>query len=337
MEADGENMIITRKAATKIIICGEHFVVYGAPAIAFPTKITNEVRLSEERGPFPLGRKEGFEIRSGKRRATAGADGRAEGEEDLKNFLQLFWTLAKKRKAGTKLVAKFVNHGAVKGMGNSAAFATALARCLLKYSNRKMGEEELFNLVQEIEQRVHGGRASGIDARTVIAGRPQIFMKRFNPPKYEIADAELGLPNGTALIVIDTYKGSRQSTSETTAVFAEAHGIRAKPWELDDAGRTRLLEPYASVFKGMLAQLKPEGDAKKLGRHMDANQRLLASVSSKGIKEAVAIARDAGALGAKLTGGGGEGGAVIALAEKKKVGRIIAACKKAGFKAFAVL
>ena len=50
-----------------------------------------------------------------------------------------------------------------------------------------------------------------------------------------------------------------------------------------------------------------------------------------------ALARKAGALGAKLTGGGGEGGAVMVLADKKRAGRIIAACKKAGFKAFVVL
>ena len=304
-------MIITRKAPTKVIFCGEHFVVYGAPAIAFSTNLHNEVRLSEEkgegplsparflasekgadfrrsgntagehsfrsggmmplsaraesgRGPFPLGRKEGFEIISKERRKWASADGKANGGQMLENYLQLFWRIAGKIKKGRKLKAKFFNRGAIKGMGNSASFATALARCLLKYSKRKMTDDELFNLVQETETRMHGGRASGIDARTVIVGRPQIFMKRFNPLRYTFADADACLPKGTVLIVVDTYKGSRESTAETTARFARAQGILKRPEELSDEERRKLLEAYGKVFKKILGELKADGDVERL-------------------------------------------------------------------------
>jgi len=323
-------MIITRKAPTKVIFCGEHFVVYGAPAIAFPTALPDEVKLAEEKGA-------GFEIVSGKRFAVGREGGIVEGDSMLSNYMQLFWSLAGKMKKGRKLKAKFVNRGAIKGMGNSASFATALARCLLKYSKRKMTDDELFSLVQETETRMHGGRASGVDARTVIVGRPQMFMKRFNPLRYTFADADACLPKGTVLIVVDTYRGSRETTAETTARFARAHGILKRPEELSEEERRRLLKQYGKIFKKILGELKAGGDAARLGRLMDENQRLLASVSSKGIDETLGLARKAGALGAKLTGGGGEGGAVIVLAEKKKAGRIIAACKKAGFKAFVVL
>ncbi|RLG20042.1 hypothetical protein DRN67_01070, partial [Candidatus Micrarchaeota archaeon] len=179
--------------------------------------------------------------------------------------------------------------------------------------------------------------ASGIDARTVIAGKPQIFMKRFNPLRYDVTDAGLSLPKGTSLIVIDTYRGKRQSTGQLTAHFAEVHGIKVKPWELGEEERVKLLAPYAKIFKGMVAELKAEGNAKKLGKLMNANQKLLGCVSSKGIKRAVAAARKAGAYGAKLTGAGGEGGAVITLVPKKKVRKIVNACKKLGFRAFEAL
>jgi mevalonate kinase len=249
--------MIRRKAPTKVILCGEHFVVYGAPAIAFPTNLPNEVKLSEEKG-------EGFEIISKERRAWAGADGKVEGDPMLSNYLPLFWSLVGKMKKGRKLKAKFVNRGAITGRGNSASFATALARCLLKYSKRKMTDDELFNLVQETEMRMHGGRASGIDARTVIVGRPQIFMKRFNPLRHNFTDAEVCLPAGTVLIVVDTYKGSRETTAETTARFAKHHGILKKPHELTDDERRKLVEKYGKIFKRMLEELKAEGDAKKL-------------------------------------------------------------------------
>jgi mevalonate kinase len=77
-----------------------------------------------------------------------------------------------------------------------------------------------------------------------------------------------------------------------------------------------------------------EGELTELGRLMNANQRLLSSlsVSTEGIERACALARDAGALGAKLTGSGG-GGAVIALAED--VEPVLSAFRGAGLACFA--
>jgi mevalonate kinase len=325
-------MRISATAPTKVILCGEHFVVYGAPAIAFHTSVPNEVILRERKG-------EGFEIESAGKIARALPDGRAEGDMMLRNFLQLYWTLVEgsRRTPGKKLHATFVSHGAFKGMGNSASLAAALARALLRYSKRKMKPEELFNLVQENEMRMHGGRASGIDARTVIAGRPQVFMKQFNPVRHDFRDAELCLPKGAVLLAVDTYAGSRESTSGMTAKFAKEHGIAKAPEGLDDAERKALSLEYVKIFGAILRELTAEGDAKKLGRLMDENERLLRSVESTGIKAAISAARKAGALGAKLTGAGGEGGAVIALAGKKDAAKIIKAEKKLGFRAFRVL
>ena len=325
-------MKLAARAPTKVILCGEHFVVYGAPAIAFPTAVPNEVILRDRKG-------EGFEIVSAGKTARAFPDGRAEGDPMLRNFLQLYWTLVEgaRRKPGRKLRAEFVSHGAFKGMGNSASLATALARCLLRFSKRKMKQEELFSLVQENEMRMHGGRASGIDARTVIAGKPQVFMKRFAPVRYDFNDAELCLPEGTILIAIDTYKGARESTSGMTAKFAREHNIMKQPELLDDAERRKLSSAYGKIFGAILGELKEDGDAKKLGKLMDDNQKLLRSVESEGIRKAISAARKAGALGAKLTGAGGEGGAVIALATAKNARKLIAAEKKLGFRAFRVL
>ncbi|MFA6036193.1 MAG: hypothetical protein WC759_04515 [Candidatus Micrarchaeia archaeon] len=325
-------MRISATAPTKVILCGEHFVVYGAPAIAFPTAVPNEVVLRERKG-------EGFEIESAGRTAKALPDGRAEGDAMLRNFLQLYWTLVEgsRRKPGTKLHATFVSHGAFKGMGNSASLAAALARTLLRYSKRKKKPDELFNLVQENEMRMHGGRASGIDARTVIAGKPQVFMKKFAPVQHDFRDAELCLPKGAVLLAVDTYAGHREGTGNMTAKFAKEHGIVKAPEDLDDAERRALSTGYGRIFGAILGELKEEGDAKKLGRLMDENEKLLKSVESRGIKEAIAAARKAGALGAKLTGAGGEGGAVIALAWKKDAAKIIKSEKKLGFRAFRVL
>jgi mevalonate kinase len=78
------------------------------------------------------------------------------------------------------------------------------------------------------------------------------------------------------------------------------------------------------------------GDVVGLGRLMDLNQMILAGlfVSTTEIERMCALARDAGALGAKLTGAGG-GGSVVALVKTAEVAeRVLFAWEKEGFSSF---
>jgi len=77
------------------------------------------------------------------------------------------------------------------------------------------------------------------------------------------------------------------------------------------------------------------GDIAELGDLMNIDHGLLNAlqVSSWEIEELVEIARSNGALGAKLTGGGG-GGAMIAVAERDRVEGVAAAMRAAGYNSF---
>jgi mevalonate kinase len=76
------------------------------------------------------------------------------------------------------------------------------------------------------------------------------------------------------------------------------------------------------------------GDLPGLGSLMNYNQMLLSGlfVSTEGIEHCCALAREAGALGAKLTGAGG-GGAVIALCDGDSA-PVLAAWRAAGIECF---
>jgi mevalonate kinase len=77
------------------------------------------------------------------------------------------------------------------------------------------------------------------------------------------------------------------------------------------------------------------GDFAALGELMNINQALLSAVgvSNEALERLIHAARNAGALGAKLTGGGG-GGCMIALASRDKLRGIAEAIEKAGGAAF---
>jgi mevalonate kinase len=79
-----------------------------------------------------------------------------------------------------------------------------------------------------------------------------------------------------------------------------------------------------------------EGNAELVGEIMDENHDLLNSigVGHEKLDELVDISKDAGALGAKLTGGGG-GGNMVALAENKtSQKKIHDAITEAGYRAY---
>jgi mevalonate kinase len=106
--------------------------------------------------------------------------------------------------------------------------------------------------------------------------------------------------------------------------------------------RARRPEIAAKSFEGIHTLVKnarlaiEAGDRFALGRLMDLNQMLLAGlfVSSPEIERLCGLARDAGALGAKLTGAGG-GGSVVALVPSAAVGdAVLAAWKADGFDGF---
>ena len=111
-------------------------------------------------------------------------------------------------------------------------------------------------------------------------------------------------------------------------------GVRER-WRKNSALYDALFENFAQVTESGLEAIE-QGDYKSLGHMMTINHGLLSAiqVSSTELDRMVQIARDHGALGAKLTGAGG-GGSIIALCDYNSEA-IVNGLTRNGFKALQV-
>ena len=300
-------------APCKAILFGEHYVVYGSPALAIAIEPRNSVKFSEGKGGITL-----LTV-FGEGRIVS--DGAYSGPAELKAYSEVAKEIFGNGDVPSCTV-EFTSGWNLKGVGASASFCAAFAAGLLKLAGKKPSAEEIFAAAQAGDQFAHGGRASGIDAKTVSFGLPLIFQRSFDPPVFKSKPTEFSLPSGSALLLIDTFKGKKDGTSAMLETFAREFGINKPPQELQVGAREAVIAEFAPLWEKISKSLG-NATAKELGELMNQNHALLKTrgMSSRGIETAVSAALSSGAYGAKLTGGGGEGGAVLALFEKKGIAR----------------
>jgi len=325
-------MRVVTSAPSKIILCGEHFVVYGAPALAIPTNNRNKIIL---RSTTLTGETPKIIMKSDVGESIY-MNRKLEGRQELNVFAPVLNNILKEHVLDETIEIDILHSGAPKGMGSSSSIGVALGLALFSYLKRDYTEEDLFECGQLVDEIAHGGRPSGIDAKTAVRGRPQMFQRSFNPPSFNFQDVDINFPNSCSLIVVDTYKGERESTAELIERFAQAHGIEKKPAELTEEERRQLLRDYMIVYSEFLSQCHSEGSPERLGNAFNENHKLLMSVSTPEIEEVRTISLDAGAYGAKLTGAGGKGGAVIVLAPQSEKENIIKKLEERRYGAFSI-
>jgi hydroxymethylglutaryl-CoA reductase len=270
------------RAVGKIILLGEHAVVYGRPALACGLPLGLGVEVGEAAGTPGL---------TTDRPELAGDDRPARVLAEAARALGI--------DANALAVRVRSEVPAGVGLGSSAALAVALVRALAAAVERRLEPADELALAMRLETVFHG-HPSGIDTTAASLGTCFRFV-RGAPATVEPIRAPRPLP-----LVIGFAERSRRTAAAVAAVRAR--------WEADREGQERLFDAIAAVVADGVAAVA-RGDLVALGRAFDRNQRLLATlgVSTPGIAVLVAAAREAGALGAKLTGAGG-GGAMIALA-----------------------
>ena len=296
-------------ASGKVILLGEHAVVYGTPGLAAGIERGASAHVRADDGRFVLG--------LGGRDVVAGDD------EDLARAFKALLDAA-------PLPALLANGARVEataqiapgaGLGCSAALAVAIARAIESVD----GDEGHTPARSAAWEGVYHGNPSGIDTAAAHAGTFFRFTKG-DGARLVSSPADLWLAIG--------HSGSSSSTREMVEGVARIH--RKHPERIE-----RFLAAVTSLVDNAELALEA-GDVKALGRLFDLNQMLLAGLllSTEAIEEMCRIAREAGALGAKLTGSGG-GGSVIALAASPELGgdeaaaeAIVAAWAKAGFTGF---
>ncbi len=291
-------------ASGKLILAGEHSVVYDRPAIALPfTRLNARARISSIDGPSRVssGYYEGTlddapDILSGMVdciRATVAAVGHP-GEHLM---IQVDSTIPTGR-----------------GLGSSAAVAAAAVRGIAAYYGAVLSHEEEMDLVRIAEVHAHG-TPSGIDAEAVVATGPFRFV-RDKPVT--------ALPVGRAMHLVVADSGLRGNTR------AAVEGVRCR-FEKERAVTEKHLDQLASVVDDVQHALR-EGDADLLGLSMNVAQRELSSigVSDPALDSLIVEAQSAGALGAKITGSG-LGGCIVALApDAESVAPLASALRLAG-------
>lgn len=297
-------------AHAKAILFGEHAVVYGAPAIAIPVdSLTSEAEI--ERGGTGIRIESSLysgpideaparlapvatAIRASLERAGLGSLARGASAEGA--IVRIRSTIPHER-----------------GLGSSAAVAAAISRAAFDLAGAELDDETLFELIQTAERVAHG-TPSGIDARTVAA----TGAIRFN--RGAVAPIRIGAP----LILAFADSGHPGSTAQAVG---SVQALRERDPEPTDA----LLSRLAEIAEGSIADLAA-GDLAAVGTAMSEAHEILnrVGVSSERLDALVAAAREAGAAGAKLTGGG-LGGCVIAVADDAAhADRIGAAMRRVG-------
>lgn len=270
-------------ASGKVILLGEHGVVYGHPALA---------------GPLSWG-------------VTAkGAPAKACGLSVPKGLPSAH---AKQLKRAFEAAAEAAGHPAVKvsvesdlpasmGLGSSAAVAVSIARLLLSASGRKTSPREVERVAFAMEREFHG-TPSGIDHTCSAYGELIQYRKKPGADAGSVRVVESKRP----LKILVALVGERSPTKATVGALRERQARYPARYR-------RLFEEIANLVKEGTSAIEA-GDLDALGDAMNINHGLLSALglSSQRIDDMVYRLRRMGALGAKLTGAGGDGGAVIAL------------------------
>jgi len=298
----------------KIILLGEHSVVYGRHAIAAPIPLSIRTEVTEQ--------KSGFDLYIPRWGVEFALHEPTHADNSLHKSLDLITRRLGVRERPLK-VEVFPHVPRAVGLGASAALAVSVIRGVASAFNIKLTEREVCDLAYDCEKIAHG-TPSGIDNTLATYGTPIVFRKGETPDSKPTI-REIHAPEPIPVVI--GLSGVRTLTAKTVG------NVRAA-WQKNP-------ECYEAIFsqiddlalRGIEALQK--GDVDELGMLMNLDHGLLNAlqVSSWEIEELVQIARENGAIGAKLTGGGG-GGAMIAIAEEHKTKDIAVAMRRAGYDTF---
>lgn len=288
--------MLVESACSKIILFGEHAVVYGRPAIAVPlAQLRAHARITGHGVPGVI-----IHVRDQDRTF------RLEDVPDNDPLaLIIRRTLESLNVTGDFELWIESDIPLASGLGSGAAVSAAIVRAIGAYAGRALASEEVSKLVYETEQLYHGS-PSGIDNTVIAYEQPLRFTRAFGPQLIQIsrpftlAIANTGISSPTRVSVGDVRRG----------------------WELDPARYEKIFDEIAGIVDDAQTILASEENS-RLGELMTRNQEKLREldVSSSEIENLLNAGMNAGAAGGKLSGGG-RGGNVIFYVEEDRAERL---------------
>ena len=272
------------KAPGKVILFGEHAVVYGKSGIAAPVNdLFTEVKIE----PCP---------------ALSVSYDRVFNEEDKQKVELLIEFIVKKLKIKSNVKINIKSTLPISaGLGSSASLSVSLIRSLSYFFKLNIDNKKINKIAFECEKIFHG-TPSGID-NTVVTYEKPVFFKEVlqvkNPISIVIANS--GVRASTKEVVIGVRERYFQNKDEYSKTFEEINQITIKAKECIESGKL-----------------------KQLGILMTKNHELLKKieVSSAKLDLLCEVAMANGAYGAKLAGAG-KGGNMITLVDEQNKDKVI--------------
>ena len=302
-------MRVLVSAPAKIILFGEHSVVYGKPAIAAAINLRtyveaelrrdDRIRIEAHDIKVP-----GLTVSFSENEIYFESDyGKAaEVLSYVRQAIELAMEEAGVKKGINVSITSQIPVGA--GLGSSAAVAVATIGAVSKLLGLELTREEVARLGHKVELLVQGA-SSGIDP-TVSAMGGFLYYEKGNFKHLPFME----------LPIVVGYTGSSGSTKELVAMVRRRYESMPELIVPILNAMGKLVEKARNII---ISELDEEEKFAKLGELMNINHGLLDAlgVSTKKLSELVYAARTARALGAKITGAGG-GGCMYALAPGKQ-------------------
>ncbi len=295
----------------KVVILGEHAVVYGRHAIAAPVPMTIKAQVEDcDEGIHLLIPRWGVEFQ-----LASNANERRSFERPAGVMLDKLGLSGRAMR-----IEVFPELPRSMGLGGSAAMAVAILRALDKHYQLGLADADVNELAFEAEKLAHGN-PSGIDNTLACYGKPLVF-RTGSPPLVETLNIKTPIP---IVIGMTGYEG----------LTAKTVGRVNAAWQQDRKLYERIFDQIDTLALRGVQAIRDE-DLATLGELMNVCHGMLNAlqVSTPELEQLVDIARENGALGAKLTGGGG-GGSIIALCDGD-TSAVVNAIRAAGFQAIPV-
>lgn len=302
------------KGYAKIIIFGEHFVVYGMPGVA--AGIDKYVQVEAQKVKDSDDVLFDDKVFSEKVSMKENSD-----NIKFKMFHAMFDNDEFLPKKGIKFIVNS-NFASGIGLGYSSAFAVALARSMNVLFDQSWKEDKINELAYSAEIVAHGD-PSGIDNTCATYGTTIYFEKDMKGGK----NIARPIKCGKALYFVLADSGVKHESKEAVE---HVKNFKEK--------NSRDFDVMCSDYKSIVSKVKKEiqfGGVTEIGKLMNKNNELLKQlgISTPELDQIIRIANFEGAFGAKITGAGMGGSALILCENEKGQDKIVASLVGKGFKA----
>jgi mevalonate kinase len=288
-------------APGKVIILGEHAVVYGYPSIAVPVYQVSARAIVAGDVNAPQGqiRVQAPDIGLDSTLAHLPAD------NPLAHAVQCVLSELDVKKPPSCWLKVSSTIPIAAGLGSGAAISVVIIRSFSAFLGHPLPNDVVSKLAFEVD-KIHHGTPSGVDNTVITYEKPVYYVKDDS-----IQTLELSHP--FTLLIGDT--GIISPTSRTVREVRQA-------WIADPQRYEDIFKSIGTIVERARKAIE-NGEIELLGELMNKNHTLLRkmNVSSPDLDHLVEAARSAGAFGAKLSGGG-RGGNMLALVDQEHAGKI---------------